>query len=83
MAVLSIRKDHPDVKMIIFSMVGVLLEGYVMSCDLVQWSESLELVAHGLKGNDVQFLHGKDQKSLQVLLALLLLALPAISPSHY
>ena len=54
-----------------------------MSCDLVQWSESLELVAHGLKENDVQFLHGKDQKSLQVLLALLLLALPAISPTHY
>ena len=40
------------------------------SCDVMwsgfQWSESLELVAHGLKENGVQFLHGKDPKSLQV-----------------
>ena len=67
MAVLSIRKDHPEVKMIVFSMVGVLwiLSG---SHDIsFQWSESLELVAHGLKQNRVRFLHGKDQKSLQVL----------------
>lgn len=68
MAVLSIRKDHPDVKMIVFSMVGVDIW---WSCDVMwsdfQWSESLELVAHGLKQNGVQFLHGKDQKSLQVL----------------
>ena len=37
MAVLSIRKDHPEVKMIVFSMVGVCgyLVDHMMSCDPV------------------------------------------------
>lgn len=33
MAVLSIRKEHPDAKMIVFSLVGVSLRDHMMSCD--------------------------------------------------